>query len=72
MNYNVKYGINKAKTDQNRFAARFHFKFKLKDGEEGNGEYIDEFVFTEHSTKLSAVYMFENLKFPSNINSMQK
>lgn len=49
--------------NNNRYAARFYFSFKLKDGEEGAGEYIDEFVFTDHSTKLTAVYMFENLKF---------
>jgi len=49
--------------DPNRVAARFHFDFKLKNGEEGAGEYIDEFVFTESSNQLSAVYMFENLKF---------
>lgn len=50
-------------SDSNRYAARFHFEFKLKDGEMGNGEYVDEFVFTNNSAKLSAVYMFENLKF---------
>jgi hypothetical protein len=50
-------------TDKNRLAVRFHFSFKLKDGEEGKGEYVDEFVFTNNSVKLSAVYMFENLKF---------
>jgi hypothetical protein len=45
------------------YAARFHFSFKLRDGELGDGEYVDEFVFSDHSSKLSAVYMFENLKF---------
>ena len=49
--------------DDNRFAARFYFKFHLKDGDEGSGEYIDEFIFSDNSNKLSAVYMFENLKF---------
>ena len=49
--------------DNNRYAARFHFKFKLKDGQNGEGEYIDEFKFSNNSTKLISVYMFENLKF---------
>ena len=49
--------------DSNHYASRFHFKFKLKDGETGEGEYTDEFVFVSDSIKLSAVYMFENLKF---------
>lgn len=49
--------------DNNRYAARFNFKFKLKDGETGDGEYIDEFIFSNNSTKLTSVYMFENLKF---------
>jgi hypothetical protein len=49
--------------DSNRVAARFHFAFKLKDGEEGQGEYVDEFIFADNSNQLSAVYMFENLKF---------
>jgi hypothetical protein len=49
--------------DVNRFAVRFHFKFKLKDGSEGEGEYVDEFVFVENSDKLLAVHMFENTKF---------
>lgn len=50
----------------NRISARFHFTFKLKDGEEGEGEYVDEFVFSSHSVKLAAVYMFENLKFKND------
>ena len=49
--------------DNNSYAARFHFKFKLKDGETGEGEYIDEFEFSNNSAKLISVYMFENLKF---------
>jgi len=49
--------------DNNRYAARFHFSFKLKDGETGNGEYVDEFIFGNNSAKLTSVYMFENLKF---------
>jgi hypothetical protein len=49
-------------TDKNRLAVRFHFAFKLKDGSSGEGEYVDEFIFTENSNKLAAVYMFENLK----------
>lgn len=51
-------------TDKNRFTVRFNFSFKLKDGDEGAGEYIDEFVFAKNSAKLAAVYMFENHKFP--------
>ena len=54
-------------TDIDRISARFHFSFKLKDGEEGNGEYVDEFIFSHNSTKLLAVYMFENLKFENLI-----
>jgi hypothetical protein len=50
-------------SNNSHYAVRFHFTFELKDGEKGDGEYIDEFIFTEHSEKLSAVYMFENLKF---------
>ncbi len=49
--------------ENHRYAARFHFSFKLKDGETGNGEYMDEFVFKDASIKLATVYMFENLKF---------
>lgn len=55
-----------SRDDNNRYAARFHFSFKLKDGEVGDGEYVDEFVFSENSTALKAVYMFENLKFKEN------
>lgn len=51
--------------DVNRYSTRFNFTFKLKDGEAGNGEYVDEFVFANNSDKLTAVYMFENLKFES-------
>jgi hypothetical protein len=54
------YFINKK--DINRFAARFHLSFILKTGEKDNGNYIDEFIFAPHSDKLSAIYMFENLK----------
>lgn len=50
-------------TDNNRLAARFHYNFKLTDGEVGSGEYVDEFIFANNSAKLSKVYMFENLKF---------
>lgn len=53
-------------TDTNRIAARFHFNFVLKDGETGDGEYVDEFVFAKNSSKLSQVAMFENLKFNPN------
>jgi hypothetical protein len=51
------------KTDTNRLAARFHLAYQLKDGEQGEGEYMDEFVFSANSAKLAAVYMFENIKF---------
>ena len=53
-------------SDLNRYGARFHFDFVLNDGEQGGGEYVDEFVFLEGTSKLSAVYMFENLKFPEH------
>ena len=56
-------------TDLDRTAARFHFAFKLKNGEEGDGEYVDEFIFAKHSTKLAAVYMFENLRFRNETNA---
>lgn len=49
--------------DNNRYAARFYFAFSMQDGEQGAGEYVDEFVFKENSAKLMQVYMFENLKF---------
>lgn len=52
-----------SKLDNDHYAARFHFNFKLKDGETGNGEYVDEFLFNKNSTKLSRVYMFENLAY---------
>lgn len=55
--------------EPNRISARFHFTFKLNDGEEGGGEYIDEFVFSPNSKKLAAVYMFENLKFKNEGDS---
>ena len=54
-----------SKGDGNHYAARFHFDFKLKDGEVGDGEYVDEFIFENNSAKLISVYMFENLKFKS-------
>ena len=50
--------------DVNHYAARFHLKYQLKDGDIGNGEYMDDFIFEENSPRLAAVYMFENLKFP--------
>ena len=49
--------------DNNVRAARFHFGFKLKDGEAGQGEYVDEFTFMDKSAMLVKVAMFENLKF---------
>lgn len=49
--------------DNNRFAARFHLDYTLLNGEMGQGEYMDEFVFSDQSNKLIAVFMFENLKF---------
>ena len=49
--------------DNNRYAARFHFSFKQKDSETDDGEYLDEFIFSNNSAKLTSVYMFENLKF---------
>jgi hypothetical protein len=54
--------------DINTVAARFHFSYTLKDGEKGDGEYVDEFMFTPDSAKLSAVYMYENLKFAPQSN----
>ncbi|KTD51111.1 nuclear transport factor 2 family protein [Legionella quateirensis] len=53
-------------SDLNRYGVRFHFDYVLHDGEQGGGEYVDEFVFLEGTSKLSAVYMFENLKFPEH------
>lgn len=55
----------KAKDGSDKLAVRFHFTYKMKDGEEGEGEYIDEFIFAHASAKLTQVYMFENLKFKS-------
>lgn len=49
--------------DPNHFAGRFHLDFELKDGQKVSGEYMDEFIFTDGTIKLSAVYMFENLHF---------
>lgn len=49
--------------DDDVMAARFHFEYKMKDGEAGGGEYVDEFTFAENSSKLISVYMFENLRF---------
>jgi hypothetical protein len=53
--------------DDNVVAARFHFAFTLKDGEKGDGEYVDEFTFSPNSAKLKAAYMFENMKFPRTV-----
>lgn len=50
-------------SDINRMSVRFHFTFEMKDGEKESGEYVDEFIFSPCSSKLSAVYMFENLHF---------
>ncbi|OGT45131.1 MAG: hypothetical protein A3E83_07590 [Gammaproteobacteria bacterium RIFCSPHIGHO2_12_FULL_41_20] len=50
-------------TDADRMTARFHFSFKLKNGETGEGEYLDEFVFNNNSILLSEVIMFENTKY---------
>src|SRR5579872_6631657 len=50
--------------DKDRLAARFHLNLQLKDDEKVNGEFVDEFIFDKDSEKLTAVYMFENLKFP--------
>lgn len=55
-----------SKDDLDRMAARFHFSFTMTDGESGEGEYVDEFVFAANSDQLQAVYMFENLKFANN------
>jgi hypothetical protein len=49
---------------RNHYAARFHFTYTLKNGERGDGEYVDEFIFNPNGA-LSAVYMFENLKWVS-------
>lgn len=46
-----------SREDSNRYAARFHFIFQFKDGEQGDGEYIDEFVFAPNSTQLVQVAM---------------
>jgi len=48
-----------------RYAARFHLAYQLKDGDSGEGEYMDEFVFGEDSALLDSVAMFENLKMSS-------
>jgi hypothetical protein len=53
--------INKIKNGP--YTARFHFKYKLKNGEATEGEYMDEFLFNQNSAQLKSVYMFENLKF---------
>ena len=55
--------IFSAPADSNHLVARFHFSFRLKNGELGEGEYIDEFIFPNNSNKLSEVIMFENTKF---------
>ncbi len=55
--------LSSSESDANRLTARFHFTFKMKDGSQENGEYIDEFTFANDSQKLAAVYMFENLHF---------
>lgn len=53
-------------TDKNRYGARFHLDYQLYDGEIGDGEYVDEFVFYDNSDQLKTIYMFENLKFPQH------
>lgn len=44
-----------------KMAARFHFTFKMKNGEAGDGEYVDEFTFMPGTDKLESAFMFENL-----------
>lgn len=56
------HGVYQADQDNSVLAARFHFDYKMKDGEEGGGEYLDEFTFLPDSDRLISVYMFENLK----------
>lgn len=52
-----------ATNSNEHFAAQFHLNYKLKDGEEGGGTYMDDFLFAKNSNKLVSVAMFENTKF---------
>jgi hypothetical protein len=49
-------------SDSNRMGAKFHFAYTMKNGERGEGEYMDDFLFRNNSDKLVQVEMFENLK----------
>lgn len=48
--------------DKDHLGAKFHFSFKLKNGEQGGGDYVDDFTFTPESKKIKNVHMFENVK----------
>lgn len=56
--------VSNEQNSGNHYAARFHYTYTLKNGERGDGEYVDEFIFNSKG-ELSAVYMFENLKWVS-------
>jgi hypothetical protein len=47
-------------SQQGRYSAGFHFSWVLKDGGQGGGHFVDEFVFAKHTAKLKIVYMYEN------------
>jgi len=45
------------------YSASFHYTFTLKDGEQRDGDYTDEFHVDSVSGKFDQVIMYENLKF---------
>lgn len=50
-------------TETDHYGVRFGLFLVMDDGWSGFGEYIDEFIFSPNSSKLSVVYMFENKHF---------
>ena len=50
-------------TETDHYGVRFGLFLVMDDGWSGFGEYIDDFIFSPNSSKLLAVYMFENKHF---------
>lgn len=47
--------------NNDRYTARFHFAWTMKDGGSGSGVFADEFIFAKGTNKLLEVTMFENV-----------
>lgn len=62
------YCIYKGLHDNRRYSARFNFSWIEKSGNTESGEYMDDFVFEENSSKLVKLVMFENKKMYEKTN----